>query len=130
MWLLLYLCTCPGPRSSKGALGVITCLSQATVCCEVIALRSAGFQDGTQKDVGTSSTSSHTGGAEAYVDDVTEAARLTMSSLKILRYGGSGQPVGRAAHKYGSYKECFFYNRLLCSGISLDSPASKRPRPI
>lgn len=52
-----------------------------------------------------------------------------------LRHWCSVQPVAWATHKYGSYKELFFflfffYNRVLCSGISLDSHASKRPRPI
>ena len=46
---------------------------------------------------------------EAFMDDVTKAAKLNITELKRLKDGDTDvQPVGRAAHKSGSYKEYFF----------------------
>lgn len=77
------------------------------------------------------------GGVKARMDDVTEAARFTMTKLKILTDREADVQCNQWAGLHinmAAIKSLFFFfflqQGVLCSGISLDSPASKRPGPI
>lgn len=71
------------------------------------------------------------GGMKAYVDDVTEAAKFTMTKRKIPTDRDADVQCNQWAglHINMTAIKSFFYNRE-SSGISLDSPSSKRPGPI